>query len=382
MFFKPKFQAPWDIPLPLRMQKLLKSAKQKVVYFYEKPDSSTFRYRAYNMCQALEGSKEWVGVYFFESEVPEVSRYLKEVSRLIFCRTRWSLSFGQLIEQAKENGIPVLFDSDDLVFNLDKVPLIMHTLNTPFTEDFTAHWFSYVSRLYQLGKSCTATIGTNPYISTHLKNTFSTPSYSIPNFLNREQIGASEPLFNRPQKNPHFTLGYFSGSPSHVNDFGKIAPEIAELLHDFPEMRLEVGGFMEFPPFLKPFVKTKQIQHTPFVDFLTLQHKIAKVDINLIPLAINDFTECKSELKFFEAAIVGTTTLASPTYVYKENIAHGKTGYLCQEGDWYPTIKNLYQNKADPSLLTAAYTYCLNKYSPESQITAIESVLNLRNNHL
>lgn len=376
MFFKNKFKAPWDIPLPTRLTKLLKSSKRKVVYFYEKPDSSTFRYRVYNMCQSLESSTEWTGVYFFEKEIPEVMHYLNEIDALIFCRTRWSLPFDQLIEKAKQKKIPVLFDIDDLVFNLDKVPLVMHTLNTPFTEDTTAHWFSYSSRLWQLGKKCDATIGTNSYISGHLKNTFNTPSYSICNFLNNEQIQASKALFEQPNKNPTFTLGYFSGSASHANDFARIAPEIAEVLSDFPEIQLEVGGFMEFPPSLKSFVKAKRINHSSFVDFITLQKKISKVDVNLIPLIDNEFTQCKSELKFFEAAIVGTVTLATPTHVYQENIQQGKTGYLCEEGDWYTTIKALYQNKVDTNILSHANNYCLNKYSPENQLENIEKVLN------
>lgn len=375
MFFH-KFKAPWEKSLPSRIRHLVTSQKQKVAYFYEKPDSSTFRYRVYNMCQSLEESQQWTGVYFFEHEIPEVSLYLNEISVLILCRTRWSLPFDQLIEKANQKNIPVLFDIDDLVFNLDKVPLVMNTLNTPFKEETTAHWFSYVSRLWQLGKKCKATIGTNDYISHHLKMTFNTPSYSLCNFLNQEQIQASMPLFQQPSKNRTFTLGYFSGSPSHANDFAKIAPEIAEILSEFPEIHLEVGGFMEFPSFMKSFIKNKRITHSSFVDFITLQTKISKVDINLVPLIDNEFTQCKSELKFFEAAIVGTVTLASPTHVYKENIEHAKTGYLCEEGDWYETIKSLYQNKVSPELLSNANYYCLNKYAPSTQLLVIEKLLN------
>ncbi len=140
-------------------------------------------------------------------------------------------------------------------------------------------------------------------------------------------------------------------------------------------MHLEVAGFMDFPAFLKPFVKKKQISHTPFVDFVTLQTKIASVDINLVPLVDNEFTNCKSELKFFEAAIVGTPTIATPTHVYQHNIEHEKTGYLCEEGDWYPTIKAIYAGKVHPELKEKANRYCLNKYSPQSQLASIEQML-------
>lgn len=374
MFFQPKFKAPWEIPFPQRMQ-VLNSPRKKVIYFYEKPDSSTFRYRAYNMCQALEKSDTWIGAYFFENEISFLLPYLKEISVIIFCRTRWSFSFDQLIHQAKKENIPLLFDIDDLVFHLDKVPLVMNTLNISFREDLVSHWYSYAARLHQLGKKCHGTIGTNDYIASHLKDCFGTPNFVVPNFLNAEQINVSESLFLNKKRNSKYTLGYFSGSPSHANDFAKIAPEIASLLNTYPDMKLEVAGFMDFPRFLIPFVKKKRIVHTPFVDYLTLQKKIAAVDLNLVPLVDNEFTQCKSELKFFEAAIVGTPTLATPTLVYQQNIRHGKTGFLCEEGDWHPTVADIYNENCDTTLPKAAREYCLNQYSPENQRPKIERML-------
>lgn len=360
----------------MRIHSLLeKTGKRKVVYFYEKPDSSTFRYRVYNMCQALNFSDQWKGIYFFENEIPLLTPYLSEISLMIFCRTRWSFTFDQWIEQAKNWNIPLLFDIDDLVFNLDKIPLVMNTLNQSFREDLVSHWYSYSARLYQLGKKCQGTIGTNAYLSNHLKEVFQKQTFILPNFLNQEQISISEQLYKVRKKGTPFTLGYFSGSPSHANDFAKIASELASLLEEFPAIRLEVAGYMEFPSFLKPFAKRKQIVHTPFVDFITLQKKIAGVDINLIPLVDNEFTQCKSELKYFEAAIVGTPTLATPTYVYELNIENGKTGFLCEEGDWYPTLKRLYQEGIDPNLIIQANQYCLNKYAPKAQLADIELLL-------
>ena len=377
MFFsrKKRFVEPWNTPLSTRLKKLSLSSKKNVIYLYEKPDSSTFRYRAYNMCQALEGSTTWEGHFFFENEISELPFFFSTIEVIIFCRTRWSFAFDHFLEHAKSKKIPLLFDIDDLIFNPDKIPLVMNTLNVSFRENHVSDWFAHASRLFHLGKKCNGTIGTNEYISERLDQTFNTPTFTVNNFLNREQIEASHLLFKNKPKKSKFTLGYFSGSPSHANDFAKIAPELAQLLQEFPDMCLEVAGFMEFPAFLKPFVKKNQIAHTPFVDFVTLQTKIASVDVNLVPLVENEFTNCKSELKFFEAAIVGTVTLATPTYVYRQNIEHGKTGYLCEEGDWHPTIKSIYHKKMDPELKEKANLYCLNKYSPESQLRLIEEML-------
>ena len=48
----------------------------------------------------------------------------------------------------------------------------------------------------------------------------------------------------------------------------------------------------------------------------------------------NSFTNCKSELKFFEAAICGTLTLATPTFAFRNSISHGQTGALVPSFNW------------------------------------------------
>ncbi len=59
---------------------------------------------------------------------------------------------------------------------------------------------------------------------------------------------------------------------------------------------------MEFPEEMQPFIEEGRITFAPFVDFVELQRLIAEVDVNIFPLVQNTFTNCKSQLKFFEAA--------------------------------------------------------------------------------
>lgn len=374
---------PWNIDFWERLKRIQNnSGKKRVVYIYEKADTSTFRYRVYNMCQALDSSKDFVGSYFFEYELDQISEYLGTIDILVIVRTRWTIEIDAFIQKAKNKRIPVLFDIDDLVFNIEKLPIVMNTLNVQFEDPGSYNfWFAYASRLWIMGKICDATIGTNKYICDRLSNYYKKPSYVVNNFLNQEQIEISDKLYQskigeKSKKRKSFRIGYFSGTPSHINDFKKVAPEIGSLLTKYQNMTLEVVGFMEFPDFLQKFVKKGQITHSPLVDFLTLQEKISQSDVNIIPLVENEFTNCKSELKFFEAAIVGTVTCATPTYVYKNNIQNEQTGFLCVEGLWCHTIEKIYKNEIDKNLIKNAREYCINKYSPRAQLASIEKMLN------
>ena len=92
------------------------------------------------------------------------------------------------------------------------------------------------------------------------------------------------------------------------------------------------------------------------------------MDLNIVPLINNDFTNCKSELKFFEASIVGTLTCASPSNCFENCIQNGQTGFMCEEGDWYPTLEKIFKGEYAPSMRPQACEYCLDKYSPNEII--------------
>ena len=76
-----------------------------------------------------------------------------------------------------------------------------------------------------------------------------------------------------------------------------------------------------------------------------MQREQAKVDINIVPLVNNEFSNCKSELKYFETAIVGTPTCATPSFTYSSAIENGENGYLCEKGEWLRAFEKLYNRK-------------------------------------
>ena len=79
------------------------------------------------------------------------------------------------------------------------------------------------------------------------------------------------------------------------------------------------------------------------------------------------FAKRKSELKYFESALVGVPTVASPTVPFAEAINHEVTGFLASnQQEWYETLKTLVQDtKLRHSVGAAAFFDVLWKYGPE-----------------
>ena len=86
-----------------------------------------------------------------------------------------------------------------------------------------------------------------------------------------------------------------------------------------------------------------QIEWRQSVPFRQLPDELARFDINLAPLETgNVYCEAKSELKYFEAALVEVPTIASPTVPYEEAIRHGETGYLARTAEeWFECLDTL-----------------------------------------
>ena len=76
----------------------------------------------------MEDSKEWGAMYFFEKEYAQVEELLDKADILVLTRVKWTLGLDWLVSKAKAKGIPVLFDVDDRVFDLNWLKTLTNTL--------------------------------------------------------------------------------------------------------------------------------------------------------------------------------------------------------------------------------------------------------------
>lgn len=344
--------------------------RKVALLLYRQADTSTFRYRCYNIYQATRDS-EWQSVYFFLNELDAVESLLCMSQVLVLTRIKWSYLLDSLVHKARRKGILVLFDVDDLICDIRYLPLLTNTLNVHFESEIDYDfWFAYVSRHQAVAERVDGFTTTNPFLGEKLSERYNKPYQVIMNSLNEEQLLVSKRCRQRKGRQKSggpFTIGYFSGTPSHINDFRVAYRELLQLLEDYPKMTLQVVGFMEFPQEMETMIQKGRITFIPLVDFMELQRLIAQVDVNIVPLVHNAFTNCKSELKFFEAAAVDSITVATPTYTYEKAIRHGETGFLCEQGSWYDTIARIYEHPTEAmQIARCAREYCLATYAGNS----------------
>ncbi len=372
------YSDPWASTYEQQIQNLSRNVF-RIAYYYDEPDNSTFRYRVYNMIQAFTESMLPVSAaYFTRHDSNYMDEVLKIADILVICRSKYTDKLDHLVMRAKSRGIPVLYDIDDFVFDTRAVHLLIDTLQQPRNEADWDFWFAYFARNGSALRLCDGAITTNAFLAARLQSFIGKPVFIIPNYLNKEQLAISERIYQQKIRN-NFSrsnklhLGYFSGSPSHNKDFKIILTTLSELLQNYPQVVLRIAGYIDLKEALKSF--TDRIEYLPFTDFINLQRYIGSTEINMVPLQDNEFTNCKSQLKYFEAGAVGTVTVASPVFTYRESIEHAKNGYLANSYQWYDILANLIENMdAARPIIEAAYKHSLEQFAWYNQVDRLEQV--------
>ena len=359
--------APWDTPLRQRLS-LLREGTHRVAYFAPKPDSGSFRYRCYITTHALNAhSTEVSASYFFLSDLAHIDDLSSLADSLVVFRTPYDTDVHRVITQFTRAGKKVFFEIDDLVFDVRFAPLVTSNLNYKLWGKDIDQWFAFIANIGASLRLSDHVITTNPFIQERAVEFSGLPVSVIPNFLNDEQLHASEvarAAKTQRSSGPGLTIGYFSGSHSHAKDFAVTATGIADFLASSPDSRLTLLGHIDIPDVLEP-VKG-QIVRQGFVNYLELQEAVSLVDVNLVPLQLSPFTFSKSELKYFEAAAVDTVTMATPTPLFSSIIKDGHNGFLVPAGNWATRLRE-YESmslKARRDIARRARDHALATYTP------------------
>lgn len=333
-----EYRDPWAIPFEQRFRDLC-AGSPRVAYFYERPDTSTFRYRVYNMIQVLRSAGRGIGASFFGNDDREhLDRVVDRADVIVICRARYNDHINQMLTRARAQGKRIIFDVDDLVFNTDYAHLILRTLDQNIdSSEVWDHWFGWIGRIGATLRMCDTAITTNAFLAKKLTEFAGVEASVIPNFMNQEQLELSDRIYDEKTttgfaRTDEVYIGYFSGTPTHNHDFAMVARALAGLMREDPRVRILVVGFLELKEGLENF--GDRISIYPLHDFMNLQRLMSLVEVNIVPLVDNGFTNCKSELKYFEAAAVGTLTVATPIHSYASAIKDGENGYLARSTEW------------------------------------------------
>ena len=259
---------------------------------------------------------------------------------LLFFRCPVDSTVREIIALAHGHGKKVYFDIDDLVIDTS------YTDDLPVVRDMSyedkAVFDDGVRRIGETLRLCDGVITTTRALAGELAK-YMDEVHVNHNVASSEMAALSAAALLERRKEPprdYVSLGYFSGSLTHNEDFALIVPALVEVLSARPAVRLTVTGVSGLPEELKPF--SSRIDLVPNVDWRELPKLYASVDVNLVPLVDTLFNRVKPENRWMEAALVGVPTVASGVGAFAEVITPGKTGILCDSAEeWASALLSL-----------------------------------------
>lgn len=171
------------------------------------------------------------------------------------------------------------------------------------------------------------------------------------------------------QRDEYIRIGY-QGGWSHYEDWMEISEALAEVMQKYPNVLLIVMG-QHYPGAVKGIPEDRVIVE-PWIsiDAYPWKFKTLRIDIGLAPLAKNEFSVCKSEIKWEEYSALGIATVASNTPPYSVAIDDEKTGLLAKtKEDWVKALSALIENeKLRKDIAGAARETVLKRYDVNERV--------------
>ena len=99
--------------------------------------------------------------YFELKDIKRLIDDLNSVDVLVLIRCAWDFDIEKLIQKAKEKGIKICYDVDDLIYHSRYMPYIIHALG--LQESVWNYWFGLTVRNGKVLEMCDATITTNDF---------------------------------------------------------------------------------------------------------------------------------------------------------------------------------------------------------------------------
>jgi glycosyltransferase involved in cell wall biosynthesis len=357
---------------------MIDSIKTATRYFIASgcPIATTTLYRCVHLQEQLRalGHDAVVVDWFHEAKIDPTEALTYDV--IVLYRLPMSPALEGLISQARQLNKPVIFDTDDLIFE-PELTLWHRAVKTLSPADQAQHLEGVRRYLVTLLASDAVTVAT-PFLA-DLAAKRGKAAFVHRNSLGNEMLELADELYGK--RTPRIldskvVVGYGSGTATHDVDFLEVAASLGTVLEEFPQVEVWIAGPLTLPSTFDRFAN--RVRRYPLSDWQNWLRLMAQMDIVLAPLeAGNVFCRAKSEIKFVEAGVLGLPVVASDIDPYRDSIAHERNGFLASdEKEWTAALRSLIESaQLRTTIGDAARQTVLNNYSPGARTADLNNLL-------
>ncbi|MGO2958221.1 MAG: glycosyltransferase [Acetobacter sp.] len=293
---------------------------------------------------------------------------LQTCTNVIFYRVPAFESVEKLLNEAKRLNLPTCWEVDDLIFSED------HYKNNANLDSLSSSEremvFSGVKLFRNCLLSCDKAIASTRILAQEMRNAGVNEVSVIENAIDEQTLSISNQIFQEHSTLDHgaeeIRIVYGSGTKTHDADFLVAADGIVAAMLEDERLTLHIIGDLTVPEVcnkVKSRIKTLEGR-----DYALYMRLLAQADITISPLEKTIFNDCKSNIKFLEAAVLSVPVICSPADAFMQVVRDGENAMIARTPqDWKNAILSLASDNAKRKAMgRAAYQDALDRYSPEN----------------
>ncbi|GBR67609.1 hypothetical protein GKA01_06490 [Gluconobacter kanchanaburiensis NBRC 103587] len=187
----------------------------------------------------------------------------------------------------------------------------------------------------------------------------------VENALDAETLRIAAILSERNREH-RIWVSYGSGTNTHDADFRQAEKGLLAAMEEEPRLCLRVIGQLHLSAAFDRFGdRVERLTELSYADYLKA---LSQTDIAIAPLERTLFNDCKSNIKFLEAATVRVAAVCSPCAAFRTIIRDQENGILAADAEaWREGLLSLARDDISRrQLAEAAYRDVMARYSPEA----------------
>lgn len=245
----------------------------------------------------------------------------------------------KLVEYTRKNKITLIYSIDDNLLDL--------RINEPGNIFPTVHERNTIR--YFIRESDGVIVSTNA-LRERIKN-LNDRVIVVENVLDEQLIDKKKrnallKKFKASHENKDKLVIGYMGTPTHNRDFIIVLPAIKKILYKYTNVRLEILGALSDRSLLKLLPSASEVdvgENVEYTKFMRWMNEHIFWDIAIAPLDADEFTKCKSDIKFLDYSALGIPAIFTKYAPYENTVIHGKTGLLVENNieSWVEAFEQL-----------------------------------------
>ncbi|TQL17602.1 glycosyltransferase involved in cell wall biosynthesis [Zymomonas mobilis] len=306
-------------------------------------------YRIDQKIEQLKKAGFKVTLFNPDADLEKFSASTDHFEAVIFYRLAPLPSVILAIEAAKRAGLTTFYEIDDLLFLPEEYPGPFDGYAGQINRE-TYNMLAMGVPLFAHAMSmCDYGIASTPSLARQMEPFVKKGKV----YVHRNGMGSDHERYLQYQQDtnekPYITIFYGSGTLAHKKDYLELLePALIYIAEKYPDkVKFVLMGWLPITDALKKAAGENLTVIEPVWDVHEYWSILRESDINIAVLKSSLNVDCKSEIKWMEAAMFGIPSVLSRTATYEEVINHGINGFLCDTvNDWKNTLDSLVKDKA------------------------------------